>query len=144
MKSNVVITTLFSLLLLTSCQNHTQHTALLPTWDTFIEMHIEKAFSISLERQEQSNQNYTEALSEQELQQVKNLARNYYEQNFAYDLLSLKTAANDCHWYKQYAQYPAGNILILQAETTHAGEGVYRYIVFVKDNQQWIQIGEGY
>ncbi len=90
--------------------------------------------------------NYSQALSEQQLQQVKDMAKKYYENEFSYDLLSLKIAENDCHWYYDYPQYQQGNIIIFKAETSHSGEGIYRYIVFAKENvnEQWKQINEGY
>ncbi len=90
--------------------------------------------------------NYSQALSEQQLQQVKDMAKKYYENEFSYDLLSLKIAENDCYWYYDYPQYQQGNIIIFKAETSHSGEGIYRYIVFAKENvnEQWKQINEGY
>lgn len=90
--------------------------------------------------------NYSQYLSEQQLYQVKDMAKKYYENEFSYDLLSLNIAENDCHWYYDYPQYQQGNIIIFKAETAHAGEGIYRYIVFVKDtnSEQWKQINEGY
>jgi len=152
----VSLLTLICIFVFICCQNSTQMqsntaeqtTSSFSIWDTILYAEIEKAFySAFPEKSEVIHyQNYSQALSEQELQQTKNMARAYYENEYCYDLLSLKAAENDCHWYYDYPQYQQGDIIIFKAETTHAGEGTYRYIVIARDNssKQWKQINEGY
>ncbi|USF28674.1 hypothetical protein [Clostridium sp. MD294] len=117
-------------------------------WNSMLYAEIEKSFaSIFAQKTEQIHyKNYSQCLSQQQLQQLKDMAKKYYENEFSYDLLSLNIAENDCHWYYDYPQYQQGNIIIFKAETAHAGEGIYRYIVFAKDtnSEQWKQINEGY
>ncbi len=117
-------------------------------WNSMLYAEVEKSLSSVFpnKTEEIHYKNYSQALSEQQLQQVKDMAKKYYENEFSYDLLSLKIAENDCHWYYDYPQYQQGNIIIFKAETSHSGEGIYRYIVFAKENvnEQWKQINEGY
>lgn len=123
-----------------------QITSAFSIWDTMLYAEIEKSFSSAFPEKTEVIQNYSQALSEQKLQKTKDMARAYYKNEYCYDLLSLNIAENDCHWYYDYPQYQQGNIIIFKAETAHAGEGIYRYIVFAKDtnSEQWKQINEGY
>lgn len=90
--------------------------------------------------------NYSEALTKKEKKKLKKRAKRFYKKEFPYKLLSLRLADDLCFLYKAYPKYKVGNIIIFQAETTHAGEGVYRFITFARKNQnsKWKRISEGY
>lgn len=92
------------------------------------------------------NNNYLESLSDEELEEARSLAEKFYTEEFSYDLISLEPADNTDSLYRQNADYKPGNIIVFMAETTHAGEGTYRKIVFVRENSgsEWTQINEGY
>jgi hypothetical protein len=88
---------------------------------------------------------YKEKLTEDEINMVLELATKFYEE-FPYEMISLKVADNDYSGYSYYKEYKPGNIIIFLAETKHAGEGIYRSIVYVRKdvNSEWEQINEGY
>lgn len=92
--------------------------------------------------------NYSEALTKKERKQLKKKAKKFYKnkKKFPYKLLSLRLADDSNPLYKDYPKYTVGNIIIFQAETTHAGKGVYRFIVFARKdmNSKWKRINEGY
>ena len=89
---------------------------------------------------------YLEALSSEELEAARSLAEKFYTEEFPHDLISLKPADNTDPFYRENIDYEPGSIIIFLAETTHAGEGIYRKIVFVKEapSSEWKQINEGY
>ena len=47
---------------------------------------------------------------------------------------------------KYYEEYEVGNIIIFRVRTEHEIKGIYRYIVFGRDNRNddWKRINEGY
>ncbi len=95
---------------------------------------------------QKQNGSYLEALSDEELEEARNLAEKFYTEEFSYDLISLKPADDTDSLYRNNTDYKPGNIIIFMAETTHAGEGIYRKIVFAREDSgsEWTQINEGY
>ena len=75
---------------------------------------------------------YSEALSEEEIKDLQQMAEVFYNNDFSYDLISIKPMDDDkdCMFYEGYAP---GTVFGFWAETTHAGEGVYRMIIFGKN-----------
>lgn len=99
------------------------------------------------EGETQNNKNYMQALSSQELKKVKKMAEDFYSgESFPYDLLSIKVADDSDPVYQYYPEYEPGNIIAFLAETTHAGRGTYRCILFARKDkdESWERINEGY
>lgn len=94
----------------------------------------------------ESNSRYVKALTDEELAEVEELARDFYENDFPYRLFSLKIASDDHSLYENHHEYREGNIIVFQAETSHAGRGIYRNIAFARENasSEWKKINEGY
>lgn len=124
-----------------------------PEKDSMPDADSEKELNETLSEESTSQQteqdqltNYLEALSEEELEAARSLAEKFYTEEFPYDLISLEPADNTDFLYHENASYEPGTIIIFMAETTHAGEGTYRKIVFVRDDSssKWQQINEGY
>lgn len=87
---------------------------------------------------------YSEALSEEEIKDLQQMAEDFYNNDFPYDLISIKPMDDDKD-RMLYEGYAPGTVFGFWAETTHAGEGVYRMIIFGKNDQgEWERINEGY
>lgn len=87
---------------------------------------------------------YSEALLEEEINELQQMAEDFYNNDFPYDLISIKPMDDDKD-RMFYEGYAPGTVFGFWAETTHAGEGVYRMIIFGKNAQgEWERINEGY
>ena len=93
---------------------------------------------------------YTAMLAEEDRAETESMAREYYDSGTPYELLTLRLAEDDRYpMYLEgtrYSAYPPGQVAVYEAETSHAGAGVYRHIIFVRDSAEgdWTQAGEGY
>lgn len=89
---------------------------------------------------------YSEAVSEEDLQILEGLLKDYYKNGFPYDLISYKIAEDNYKGYEYYEDYDVGNILIFKVRTTHEGDGLYRTIIFGRDDTEtdWKRLNEGY
>lgn len=103
-----------------------------------------KVISLAAEFEILKGSGYAKALNDDEIVYVEKLAKSYYEEEFIFDLLSLSLTKEDTI-YTYYPEYEPGNIAVFQAETTQAGKGVYRYIVYVREDKksEWVKINEG-
>ena len=75
------------------------------------------------------------------------MAEDFYSgESFPYDLLSIRVADDSDPVYQYYPEYEPGNIIAFLAETTHAGRGTYRCILFARKDkdESWERINEGY
>lgn len=91
---------------------------------------------------------YFSALTEQDINQTEQLAKDYYMNEFAYDLLSIEIADDTSSAYQEFAaqyNYEPGNIVIFYTDTTHA-PGIRRLIVYGRNNkdEDWKMVTEGY
>lgn len=99
-----------------------------------------------------SDKNYKDALSDEEIAYLENMAINFYENDFPDELLAIKVAGDDNPWYYHYSSsdynYIPGNILIFSVSTTYEGndkDSFLRVIVFGRKSKDdpWEQINEG-
>ncbi|MDO5292668.1 MAG: hypothetical protein Q4F05_07950 [bacterium] len=90
--------------------------------------------------------NYSKAMSADDLNKAEQLARNYYKDQTSFQLISIHVAEDDSELYEANSEYQPGNIIIFKTETSHAGEGVYRYITFARKNleDEFEMLSEGY
>lgn len=94
-------------------------------------------------------ESYTGMLTRDDLAETESMAREYYDSGTTYQLLSLRLAADgqyaSCLTREELLDCPPGQVAVYEAETDHAGTGIYRHIVFLKeDSGQWSQLREGY
>ena len=98
----------------------------------------------------EENYTFRDGLTQEDVAETESMARGYYESGTSFELLSLRLA--DDELYSAYfdasgcAAYLPGQIAIYEAETSHAGAGIYRHIVFLKSVTEgtWTQVEEGY
>ena len=90
---------------------------------------------------------YADSLTQEEIEHVEELAREFYETSFPYELVSIELSSDSNVAYRYYEEYEPGNIIIFKVKTTHEGDGsLYRDIVFGRDSMEseWERLNEGY
>ena len=93
-----------------------------------------------------SNKDYSGSISKEDKKELERLLKDYYENEFLYKLIEFQIVDNNLPRYKNYKEYEVGNIIIFRVRTEHEIKGIYRYIVFGRDNRNddWKRINEGY
>ena len=89
---------------------------------------------------------YSGSISKEDKKELERLLKDYYENEFLYKLIEFQIVDNNLPRYKNYKEYEVGNIIIFRVRTEHEIKGIYRYIVFGRDNRNddWKRINEGY
>lgn len=94
----------------------------------------------------EKKKNYKEALTDEELEHVEQLARKFYDEEFPYDLTDIRVADNTHTSYDSYPEIEAGNIIIFEVCTTDIGDNDFlRSIIFARESKdgEWIKINQG-
>lgn len=90
---------------------------------------------------------YSEALTEDEIAEITELAEKWYSENFAeYELISIESETEAYYTESHARGFDPGEIIIFKVKTTKEGEDDrYRHCVFVKDESgEWQFKTEGY
>jgi|GEM_PF-2859616 len=95
----------------------------------------------------EEKESYSSALTQEEIEDVEDLAREYYETSFPYPLVSIELADDNHTSYRHYSEYTPGNIIIFNVKTTYEkDDSLYRTIIFGRDgsDDKWEFLNEGY
>ena len=89
---------------------------------------------------------YSGSISKEDKKELERLLKDYYDNEFLYKLIEFQIVDNNMPEYQYYEEYEVGNIIIFKVRTEHEIKGIYRYIVFGRDNRNddWKRINEGY
>ncbi|MDR3206854.1 MAG: hypothetical protein LBT60_00825 [Oscillospiraceae bacterium] len=84
---------------------------------------------------------WAESLTPEDLAAAQAAAEAFYASS-PFALLALRLADDDHYLYT--AEYTPGEAVVFEAETTHAGPGIYRAILLLKTETGWTVANEGY
>ncbi len=90
--------------------------------------------------------NYKEKISDETMDELERLLKQYYKNNFPYPLVTFRVADNNHSAYRYHTEYSPGNILIFEVQTEHESGDLYRHITFARKDAdaEWKFISEGY